>query len=176
MFEFIKKYSNGSFSFGIEDNLKAKCMEIQYENIDKCCGVYIVYGYPKDKGDKEIVYIGSSGHFEDNRPIPRKGGLRRRLYGRQKDDLSGELVFRSILWPRLMQRDSIHKLEICWYDTGKEHNPLIVEFCLILTYIICRKRLPVWNNELKLDGRSKNDFEQFVKEQNITSLITAINQ
>ena len=63
MFEFIKKYSNGSFSFGIEDNLKAKCMEIQYENIDKCCGVYIVYGYPKDKGDKEIVYIGSSGHF-----------------------------------------------------------------------------------------------------------------
>ena len=74
MFEFIKKYSNGSFSFGIEDNLKAKCMEIQYENIDKCCGVYIVYGYPKDKGDKEIVYIGSSGHFEDNRPIPRKGG------------------------------------------------------------------------------------------------------
>ena len=87
MFEFIKKYSNGSFSFGIEDNLKAKCMEIQYENIDKCCGVYIVYGYPKDKGDKEIVYIGSSGHFEDNRPIPRKGGLRRRLYGRQKDDL-----------------------------------------------------------------------------------------
>ena len=105
MFEFIKKYSNGSFSFGIEDNLKAKCMEIQYENIDKCCGVYIVYGYPKDKGDKEIVYIGSSGHFEDNRPIPRKAdcegdftGGRRMIY---RANLSLEVYYGSIDEKRL---------------------------------------------------------------------------
>ena len=174
MFEFIKKYPNGSFTFHIKDNLKAKCMEIQYENIDKCCGVYIIYGYRNN--NKEIVYIGSSGHFENNCPISRKGGLRRRLYRRQKDESSDNLVYRSILWPQLMEKDSIHKLEISWYDTGKDDNPLIIEFCLILTHIIYHKRLPIWNNELKLDRRSKNAFEKFITEQNITSLIPTMNQ
>ena len=63
-----------------------------------------------------------------------------------------------------MRELSINKLRICWY------NPLIVEYCLILEYLVRNKRLPAWNNELKLDSRLKNDLEIFIKDNNIEFL------
>lgn len=172
MFELLEKYKDdkGCFVFTPGNNLKEKCIA-SFPHSDvyiDCCGVYIVYGYKGDK--KEVVYIGSSGHMdEENKPVPRKGGLRRRIYGRQKSE-SGEHIFRNELWTDLMSKQGINKLEIFWYTTGEVDNPLLVEYCLILEYVICYKRLPVWNNELKLDGRLKGDLEKYIESNTIEAL------
>lgn len=167
MFELLNKYKDdkGCFYFTPDDNLKEIC---EKENVpDYCCGIYIVFAC-FDK--KEVpVYIGSSGRIESDEVTPRIGGLRRRIRGKQKDIDSGKSIPRGKLWPQLMKRDSIRKLKITWCNTG-EDNPLIVEYCFILEYIIHHKRLPAWNNELKLDGRLKNDLEKFIKRNDIKTL------
>ncbi|WP_418697298.1 hypothetical protein [Bacteroides sp.] len=164
MFRLLETYSHkGSFYFASDDNLRVKCKDADVP--DNCCGVYIVSGY---FGDKEIIlYIGSSGHIEDGKPKPRNGGLRRRIYGKQKD--SGKLVQRSLLWSDLMDRQHINKLKISWYNTELD-NPLVVEYCLILEYVVRHKRLPAWNNELKLDGRLKEELEGFIIRNDIEIL------
>ena len=58
----------------------------------------------------------------------------------------------------------------------QDDNPLIVEYCLILEYLVRNKRLPAWNNELKLDSRLKNDLEIFIKDNNIEFLKIASTQ
>lgn len=164
MFKLLETYNHkGSFNFASNDNLRTKS---KYADVpDNCCGVYVVSGY---FGDKEIIfYIGSSGHIEDGKLKPRVGGLRRRIYGKQKD--SGKLVPRSVLWPDLMDRQHISKLKISWYNTETD-NPLIVEYCLISEYVVRYKRLPAWNNELKLDGRLKDELEDFIIRNNIEIL------
>lgn len=172
MFELLEKYKDnkGCFVFTPGNNLKEKCIA-SFPHSDvyiDCCGVYIVYGYKGDK--KEVVYIGSSGHMDEkNEPVPRKGGLRRRIYGRQKSE-SGEHIFRNELWAGRMAKQGMTKLEISWYNTGKVDNPLLVEYCLILEYVIRYKRLPAWNNELKLDSKSKGDLEDFINHNNIEVL------
>ena len=111
-------------------------------------------------------------HFVTHVPfqlVHRQGGLERRIYGKQQK------VSRGILWPKKMRELSINKLRICWYNTGDD-NPLIVEYCLILEYLVRNKRLPAWNNELKLDSRLKNDLEIFIKDNNIEFLKIASTQ
>lgn len=158
MFEFLKKYEGGSFYFTLGDDLRIQCKE--NVSVDVCCGVYIVYGYDGEK--EEVVYIGSSGHVdEDNKLIPRKGGLRRRIYGRQNSK-SGEPLFRNILWPQLMG-NSINKLKIVWYNTEGD-NPLLVEYCLILQFLIQYHKFPLWNNELKISSRSKESLDSFISD------------
>ena len=159
MFDLSKIYVGGSFYFSSSDNLKTKCKEAKVPN--DCCGVYIVYACCED--EESIVYIGSSGHMKDGRLVHRQGGLERRIYGKQQK------ISRGILWPKKMRELSINKLRICWYNTGDD-NPLIVEYCLILEYLVRNKRLPAWNNELKLDSRLKNDLEIFIKDNNIEFL------
>ena len=164
MYGLLETYMyHDSFEFSPTDNLREKC-----NAPNDCCGVYIVTAYFGD-GKQEVVYIGSSGHIEGDELISRKGGLRRRIVGRQKDIESCKLTFRTELWPKLMTRQFISKLDISWYNTG-EDNPLIVEYCLILEYIICHKRLPAWNNELKLNGQLKGELEKFITKNNIEIL------
>ncbi|MCQ4810799.1 hypothetical protein NE571_12260 [Bacteroides sp. SL.2.06] len=162
MFDLLKMYENGAFYFKPGEDLKTKCMDSQIPK--ECCGVYIVYGFYGN--EKKVMYIGSSGHLdENNKPKPRKGGLKRRIYGKQKNE-SGKLVYRNKLWPDLMGT-SITKLEICWYNTGDD-NPLNVEFLLLLEYIILYRKFPIWNKEIKLDKRLNVDLENFMKEKNIS--------
>lgn len=166
MFELLKKYKNqGAFDFSVDDNLKAKCEENSVP--DGCCGVYVVYACLV--GKEVPVYIGSSGHMEDNEVVPRIGGLRRRIRGKQKDVCSCKSTLRGTLWPKLMREQSISKLKVSWYDTEKD-NPLLVEYCLILEYIVGYKRLPDWNNELKLNGQLKGKLEEFIAENQIEIL------
>lgn len=158
MFEFLKDYKGGSFYFTPGDDLKIKCKE--NVSIDVRCGVYIVYGYNGEK--EEVVYIGSSGHVDkENQLISRIGGLRRRIYGKQKS-ISGKYLVRNILWPQLMG-NSINKLKIVWYNT-KEDNPLLVEYCLILQFLIQYHKFPLWNNELKISSRSKESLDTFISD------------
>lgn len=164
MFELLNSYNHkGSFDFTPNNDLKVKCEDANIP-VD-CCGVYIVNGCFESQ--EVILYIGSSGHIENSTPKPRDGGLRRRIYGKQKD--SGKLVSRCMLWPDLMNRQHISKLKVSWYNTEMD-NPLVVEYCLILEHIVRYKRLPAWNNELKLDARLKGELEKFIIENKIEIL------
>lgn len=166
MFELLKKYKNqGAFDFLVDDNLKAKCEENSVP--DGCCGIYVVYACLV--GKEVPVYIGSSGHMEGDEIIPRIGGLRRRIRGKQKDVYSREDIPRGELWPKLMRKQSINNLKVVWSNTERD-NPLIVEYCLLLEFVIRYKRFPAWNNELKLDGRLKGDLERFIESNNIEIL------
>lgn len=157
MFEILENYDQqDNFEFTLVDNLKKQC-----NAPDDCCGIYIVYGYFGNK--EKVIYIGSSGHIKDGEAIHRKGGLRRRIVGKQQKTPRGKL------WPMKMRELSIDKLKIHWCDT-KEDNPLLVEYCLILEFVIQNKRLPLWNHELKLSRELKTEFELFVKNNNIESL------
>lgn len=160
MFDLLNCYNKqGCLKFTVDDNLNRECEKAQIPN--DCCGVYIVYGY--FKGMKIPVYIGSSGHIENGKTVHRKGGLKRRIIGRQQK------TPRWKLWPEKMRALSICELEICWYNTEND-NPLLVEYCLILESVIKNKRLPLWNSELKLSRKLKGEFEDFVNKKNIECL------
>ena len=105
MFDLLNRYNKqGCLKFTIDDNLNKECEKAQIP--DDCCGVYIVYGY--FKGTKVPVYIGSSGHIENGKTVHRKGGLKRRIIGKQQK------TPRWKLWPEKMRALSIFELEICW--------------------------------------------------------------
>ena len=111
MFDLLNRYNKqGCLKFTIDDNLNRECEKAQIP--DDCCGVYIVYGY--FKGTKVPVYIGSSGHIENGKTVHRKGGLKRRIIGKQQK------TPRWKLWPEKMRALSIFELEICWYNTEND--------------------------------------------------------
>lgn len=157
MFEILNNYKyQGSFDFGPLDNLKKQC-----NAPPDCCGIYIVYACLADR--ETVIYIGSSGHIKDGKAMQRKGGLGRRIVGKQQNTPRGKL------WPEKMREMSIDRLKVYWCNT-EEDNPLLVEYCLLLEFVIQNKRFPLWNNELKLNRILKNEFEEFVRKYNIESL------
>ena len=144
MFDLLNRYNKqGCLKFTIDDNLNRECEKAQIPDVP--------------------VYIGSSGHIENGKTVHRKGGLKRRIIGKQ------QRTPRWKLWPEKMRALSICELEICWYNTEND-NPLLVEYCLILESVIQNKRLPLWNSELKLSRELKGEFEDFVNNNNIECL------
>ena len=153
MFDFLNEYKKGNFEFDRTNSLRKVC-----NAPTECCGVYIVYAC-YENGKEEIVYIGSSGHMIEGKVLPRIGGLYRRIVGKQDGVLRGKL------WPERMQNLSASKIKVYWYDTGKKDNPLFVEYCLILKFIIEYKRLPLWNNELKISMELKEGLNKFMMDK-----------
>lgn len=153
MLDFLNEYKKGNFEFDRTNSLRKVC-----NAPTGCCGVYIVYAC-YENGKEEIVYIGSSGRMNEGKVLPRIGGLYRRIVGKQDG------VPRGKLWPERMQSLSVEKIKVYWYDTGEKDNPLFVEYCLILKFIIEYKRLPLWNNELKISMELKEDLNKFMMDK-----------
>lgn len=166
MFDVLKKYdTNGVIEFDVNDCLTKKCRNA---GIPKhCSGIYIVHAL--SDGREEIVYIGSSGNITNGQKAKQAGRLGKRIIGKQRDLVSGKLLRRNILWPQLMEQQSIEHLKVSWYSTDTD-NSLIVEYCLLLEFVIRHKRLPDWNNELKLNGQLKGKLEEFIAENQIEIL------
>lgn len=148
MFDFLKKYEvNGSFAFDEHKKMRTEC------NVPKisACGVYII------KIEGRIYYIGCSG--ESNKP--------------REDGLYGRIVrgkrFNKRTLGLVVKEEHLNNLEIEWYITNADKVEL-VEYCLLLEFVLRNKRLPEWNNELKLKQNLKIEFENFVIENNINFL------
>jgi hypothetical protein len=107
MFDILEKYENtGHFFFTTKDSLTKVCNA----PIDKA-GVYLVYSLRK--GKIELVYIGRSGHVNDDGSLfIRKGGIKDRLVNGKRDGL-----LRRKFWLNEMAKDSIEALDIYWYVT-----------------------------------------------------------
>ncbi|MEG1402364.1 hypothetical protein [Bacteroides sp.] len=166
MFDVLKKYdTNGVIEFDVSDSLNKKCRDSRIPK--HCSGIYIVNAL--SDGREEIVYIGSSGNITGGQKEKQAGRLGKRIIGKQRDLISGKLVRRNILWPQLMEQQFIDHLKVSWYSTDAD-NSLIVEYCLLLEFVIRHKRLPIWNNELKLSGQLKGELEEFIVKNNIETL------
>jgi hypothetical protein len=140
----VSTYKEHSFfHFSPKDQLKAVCNAPS----DKA-GIYIVYGC--FNGERELIYIGSSGHVTNDGSIHvRTSGL-----GGIKDRVVNGHHFnkekRNISWPRQMIAEKIEMLEIHWYVTHNAdliHSPCYVEHCLLHAYLNAEKRLPRWNKK-----------------------------
>lgn len=138
MFDELKKYKKGTFSFKINGSLKEVC------NAPKdVSGVYIIY---TSKNMDNPIYIGSSGNMQnDGKFKHRKGGIYNRFI---KGVQFGKL--RKLSWPKKMKEQQIEELDIYWYITfnGKVTDiPKYVEAVLIQEYFNKFNRLPDWNKE-----------------------------
>lgn len=159
MFDILNKYSNsGSFEFRSIDPLGNVCNAPMNRG-----GVYIVYA---TKGNtRRLIYIGCCGLEDKGKIKPRKDGM----YGRLVKGNQFEKA-RKDSWSNKVIEMSLDKLEIEWWDTGEDF-PEIVEFCLILEYILINKRLPEWNAKLSLKESLRSQCESFIRDNNIQALM-----
>lgn len=142
LFDELRKYNNtGHFFFKAENDLGQICNAPK----DKS-GVYLVYALKS--GDKELIYIGSSGQVQNDGTIKhRKGGL----WGRIVKGQQFGKVQRKISWPSKMREENIEALDIYWYDTFNSETkdiPVYTEALLMQRFFEMNKRLPRWNKEL----------------------------
>ena len=159
MFDLLNKYpNNGSFEFKSTDSLSNVCNAPKNKS-----GVYIVYAV---KGHtKYLIYIGCSG-LEDNGEIKlRKGGMCGRLVNGKQFEKA-----RKHSWSNKVIEKSLDNLVIEWWDT-EDDFPEIVEFCLILEYILVIKRLSEWNTILSLKESLRSQCENFIQDNNIQALM-----
>ena len=73
-------------------------------------------------------------------------------------------------WSNKVIEKSLDNLVIEWWDT-EDDFPEIVEFCLILEYILVNKRLPEWNTILSLKESLRSQCENFIQDNNIQALM-----
>lgn len=143
--DILKNYKGDSFVFcKDDDSLKDKCNAPG----DKSCGVYI-YTAIID-GREDIIYIGCSGHIENGILVGRKGGLKRRIYGKQDG------VPRDKFYKDVMCHHNVPELKVYWYHI-EEGDPEFVEYQLILRYLVTFQRFPKYNN--KLEKKENKYFE-----------------
>lgn len=143
MIEFLKPYVNsGQFIFNITDDLKNACNAPTRKG-----GIYIIYSEINNK--KEIIYVGSSGHIQNNGNMHvRKtggGGLKGRIVNGHQ---FGEKRF--ISWKSQMQLNKLKSLEIHWFVTHNTefiHSPIYVESCILQNYFDSNGKLPKWNKK-----------------------------
>lgn len=128
---------NGCLIFGKNDNLRKICKEIP----DGLCGVYLYT--VKENNKQRVIYIGCSGRIENGSLVCRqKGGLRRRIYGKQ-DNMPRDKFYKNV-----MEKKGVSELKIYWFDTETD-DPECIEYDLILKHIIREKELPEFNNKLE---------------------------
>lgn len=140
MFDELKKYKNGYFSFKRDDILGKVCNAPKSES-----GVYIILA--SNRNEENIIYIGSSGKMQkDGRLKHRKGGIYDRIVNGKQFNKP-----RRLSWPEKMKEQQIDKLNIEWYVTfisKLTDIPACVESMLFQKYYDKYGKLPDWNEEV----------------------------
>jgi hypothetical protein len=136
MFDELKKYKKGSFSFKMNESLKEVCTAPE-----SASGVYIVFA---SENQEKPIYIGCSGKMQKNGLIKHRSDG---IYGRICNGKQfGER--RNLSWPKKMKKQQIEELDIHWYITFNDKVtdiPAYVEAVLIQEYFNKFRRLPDWN-------------------------------
>ncbi|MEG9327040.1 hypothetical protein V6B16_03760 [Salinimicrobium catena] len=138
----LKRYIDdyGSFVFRKQDNLRTVCCAPNQK-----AGVYLFYDVTN--GEKNLIYIGCSGHINNDGKLNiRKSGLRG-IKGRIVNGHQFKLKRYESL-PLQMEKDNIEVLEIHWFATHTTdfiHSPSFVESCLLQDYYEENGKLPKWN-------------------------------
>lgn len=142
--DILNGLDSGSFYFDVKNpkSLKKNCNAPSDQS-----GVYIFIteyiNTPNiEKPKEDIVYIGCSGHIENDKLIHRIGGLQRRIYGKQNGMSRGKFYQHNINYKE------ISNMKVCWF-TVKNEDPEEIEYQLILRYITTYKRFPKFNNKLE---------------------------
>ena len=144
MTEILKLYSDfGHFIFKNQDDLKKVCNAPSEKG-----GIYILYFEINDS--KEVIYIGCSGHIQNNgtMSVRKTGGGR--LKGRIVNGHQFGREKRFISWKSQMEMDNLNTLEIHWFVTHSAkyiHSPIYVESCLLQNYLDNFGKLPKWNKK-----------------------------
>lgn len=136
--DILGKYKRkGIINFQRTSNLRQMTKDIP----EDICGVYMFVEEEDEKND--ILYIGCSGHIENNRPVSKKKhGLRGRIYGKQ------EKIPRNKFYKQVMDEKGISSLKVYWFDTEND-DPKQIEYLSILRYITINGRFPEFNNKLE---------------------------
>lgn len=142
--DILNGLDSGSFYFDVNNpkSLKKNCNAPSNKS-----GVYIfiteyINTPDREEPNEDIVYIGCSGHIENDTVINRIGGLQRRIYGKQNGMSRGEFYKSKI------NDKEINKMKVCWFSV-KNEDPEEIEYKLILRYITTYKRFPKFNNKLE---------------------------
>jgi hypothetical protein len=138
----LSKYKEADrFIFTPSDDLKAVC-----NAPDDKCGIYIFYD--ASQNNKEIIYIGCSGHIKNDGSVNVRqsgcGGIKGRIVNGHQFD--GRQRWLSL--PVQMKKNKINELEIHWFVTCTNtliHSPIFVESCLLQDFYETFGRLPRWN-------------------------------
>ena len=138
MLEQLGKYHHsGHFKLRGQDDLKDVC-----NAPDNRSGVYVVWTTFKEQ--RFILYVGRSGKKVDGVIVHRKAGL-----GGMKDRLVNGHQFgkepRRRSWPRVMEQQGLHELDVYWYDTGDD-DPVAVEHEVLAEVKEEYGQLPPWNS------------------------------
>lgn len=134
--DILKNYQGDCFEFHKEDFLKDVCNAPG----EKTSGIYI-YTAIMD-GKENVIYIGCSGHIKDGKLVGRIGGLKRRIYGKQKG------ITRDKYYKDVMNDLNVSKLKVYWF-LMKEGDPEYIEYQLILRYLVTFHKFPMCNNKLE---------------------------
>lgn len=123
----LKYKDHSTFYFSHGESLRNKC-----NAPDDKAGVYLVYGV--SESERELIYIGSSGHICNDGHIHIRssggGGIKGRIVNGHH--FNNEKRFRC--WPKQMKNEGIDILEIQWYVT---HYPDFIESpCFVEHYLL----------------------------------------
>ena len=132
-----------SFIFKVHDNLKIICNAPTNKS-----GIYIFFDGIND--ESKILYIGCSGHIQNDGSIHTRTTGQGGIYGRIVYGHQFGKVHRWKSLPLKMKQDNINELMISWfvtYDESIKHSPCFVESCLIQDYYNNKGVLPKWNNK-----------------------------
>jgi hypothetical protein len=131
---------SGKFEFRATDDLSLAC------NAPKdAVGVYVIIGVRS--GNKEVIYIGSSGKLLNSGELKiRQGGMHDHLVNGKQFDAP-----RRKSWPGQMNDDAFDSLEVHWaitFDEEFESIPSVVEGEMLQEYFWSMGELPRWNLEV----------------------------
>src|SRR6478735_739086 len=135
MYKELEKFTvKGNFTFTQEDNLEAVC-----DASETGSGVFVVYAA------KELIMVGSTGTVQNDGSLKIKnGGLYDKIVNGHQFAKTG----RKYTWPTQMQKESIDRLEVVWYETFNDKNkgiPTSVEGQVLQNFLNENGRLPKWN-------------------------------
>ena len=140
MYKELKKFkNNNNFTFTTENSLETVC-----NAPEDASGVFLVYDV-KSVDEKELIMVGSTGTIQNDGSLKIKsGGLFDKIVNGHQFAKTG----RKYSWPAQMQKESIIKLEVLWYDTFNQKNkviPTFVEGQILQLYFDETGHLPKWN-------------------------------
>ena len=138
MYTELKDFKSNSFTFTPEDSLEVVCNAPEAGS-----GVFLVYSVDGD--NKELIMVGSTGTVQNDGTLKIKnGGLFDKIVNGHQFAKTG----RKYSWPTQMQKESIDRLEVVWYETFNEKNkgiPTSVEGLVLQNFLNENGRLPKWN-------------------------------
>lgn len=136
MFKILNKYKiQGKFILELKTKLSKVCNDVNNEP-----GVYLIYR--NSVHDKNLLYIGKAGTFDNQKNDFRKQNLKKRIKNIRGNMRSEKFYIQQ------MRRNKITRLIFKWYitiDHKVKHIPLYTESVLLQEYFEKFRKLPSWN-------------------------------